>query len=53
MVRLGNDDLKGILEMVRVLAASRDPDEFSRAVIRQISHLIPSDVVAINEVDPT
>jgi DNA-binding CsgD family transcriptional regulator len=52
MVRLGSSDFEGVLNAVRVVGAARDPDEFSRAVIKQVAGLIPSDVVTINEVDP-
>jgi DNA-binding CsgD family transcriptional regulator len=52
MVRLGNGDFEAVLNVVRAVAATRDPDEFSRIVITQVGDLIPSDVVSINEVDP-
>jgi DNA-binding CsgD family transcriptional regulator len=52
MVRLGNADFEAVLNVVRAVTAARDPDEFSRLVIKQVADLIPSDVVSINEVDP-
>jgi DNA-binding CsgD family transcriptional regulator len=52
MVRLGNGDFEAVLGVVRSVAAARDPDEFSRVVIKRVADLIPSDVVTINEVDP-
>jgi DNA-binding CsgD family transcriptional regulator len=52
MVRLENGDFEAVLGVVRSVAAARDPDEFSRVVIRRVADLIPSDVVTINEVDP-
>jgi hypothetical protein len=52
MVRLGHGDFESVLNVVRAVAATRDPDEFSRVVINQVFRLIPSDVVTINEVDP-
>jgi DNA-binding CsgD family transcriptional regulator len=52
MVRLGNADFEAVLQVVRTVTAARDPDEFSRLVIKQVADLIPSDVVSINEVDP-
>jgi DNA-binding CsgD family transcriptional regulator len=52
MVRLGHGDFEAVLNVVRAVAATRDPDEFSRVAITQIAGLIPADVVTINEVDP-
>src|SRR5665213_1414364 len=52
MVRLEHGDFEAVLNVVRAVAATRDPDEFSRIVITQVGDLIPSDVVSINEVDP-
>jgi DNA-binding CsgD family transcriptional regulator len=52
MVRLGNADFEGVLNVVRAVTAAHDSDEFSRLVIKQVADLIPSDVVSINEVDP-
>jgi DNA-binding CsgD family transcriptional regulator len=52
MVRLGNADFEAVLNVVRAVTAARDPDEFSRLVIKQVANLIPSDAVSINEVDP-
>src|SRR5665213_2709250 len=52
MVRLEHGDFEAVLNVVRAVAATRDPDQFSRIVITQVAGLIPSDVVTINEVDP-
>ena len=52
MVRLRHSEYERVLNVVQVVGAARDPDEFSRAVIKQVAGLIPSDVVTINEVDP-
>jgi DNA-binding CsgD family transcriptional regulator len=52
MVRLENGDFEAVLGVVRAVTAARDPDEFSRVAVTRVAHLIPSDVVTINEVDP-
>jgi DNA-binding CsgD family transcriptional regulator len=35
------------------VAAARDPDEFARAAVSQLAEVIPSDVITMNEVDPS
>jgi hypothetical protein len=52
MDRLEHGDFEAVLNVVRAVAATRDPDEFARIAIRQVAALIPSDVVSMNEVDP-
>jgi DNA-binding CsgD family transcriptional regulator len=52
MVRLEHADFEAVLSLVRAVAGTRDPDEFSRVAIAQVAALIPSDVVTMNEVDP-
>jgi DNA-binding NarL/FixJ family response regulator len=52
MTRLGSGDLASILEAVREVGNARDPDAFTRSVVQQVARLVPSDFVAVNEVDP-
>jgi DNA-binding CsgD family transcriptional regulator len=52
MARLEDGDFEAVLGVVRAVAAAHDPDEFSRVAVERVAHLIPSDVVTINEVDP-
>ena len=52
MGSLTQRDFERVLDIVRELTAVRDPDEFSRTVVRLIADAVPSDVVTINEVDP-
>ena len=53
MVRLRHGDLERVLTVVRGVASARDPDEFARAAVTQLAEVIPSDVVTMNEVDPS
>jgi DNA-binding CsgD family transcriptional regulator len=53
MVRLRQGDLERVLTVVRGVATARDPDEFARASVEQLSEVIPSDVITMNEVDPS
>jgi DNA-binding CsgD family transcriptional regulator len=51
-VSLGQDDLIGVLELVRAVGQARDPDEFLRLALRGVMDLVPCFVASINEVDP-
>ena len=45
MVRLRQGDLERVLTVVRGVATARDPDEFARAAVEQLSEVIPSDEI--------
>jgi DNA-binding CsgD family transcriptional regulator len=49
---LSPDDLEQMLSVVEAVGAARDPDEFSRVAIEQVSLVVPCDVVTLNEVEP-
>jgi len=53
MVRLRQGDLERVLTVVRSVATARDPDEFARASVEQLSEIVPSDVITMSEVDPS
>ena len=53
MVRLRHGDLERVLTVVRGVATARDPDQFARVAVEQLSEVIPSDVITMNEVDPS
>jgi hypothetical protein len=52
MVRLEHMEFEDVLNVVRAVGDARGPAEFSRVVVSQLAKLIPSDAVALNEVDP-
>jgi len=53
MVRLPQGDLEQVLTVVRAINAARDPDEFARVAVTKLADVIPSDVITMNEVDPS
>jgi DNA-binding CsgD family transcriptional regulator len=51
MAGLTPPDLESVLRTIRLVGSARDPDEFSRLVVRELARLIPCDAIALNEVD--
>ena len=49
--QLGLSDYEGVLNVVRTAGEARDPDGFSRVVVRELAKLVPSDWVVLNEID--
>lgn len=52
MARLSHSDLEQVLGVVQIVGQARSPDEFSRVAVTQLAKLVPSDALALNEVDP-
>jgi len=53
MAGLERHEFERALTAVRLVGETQDPDTFARVVIEQVAALVPCDVVAFNEVDPT
>jgi DNA-binding CsgD family transcriptional regulator len=49
--QLDLSDYEGVLNVVRTAGEARDPDGFSRVVVRELAKLVPSDWVVLNEID--
>jgi DNA-binding CsgD family transcriptional regulator len=49
---LGATDFRRVLDLLGVLHAAADLDEFADLVVQSISHVVAADIVAYNEVDP-
>jgi len=45
--QLGLSDYEGVLNVVRTAGEARDPDGFSRVVVRELAKLVPSDWIGI------
>ena len=45
-------DFERVLDVVRLVGEARDPDEFAVVAVKQLAGLVPSDAIALNEVDP-
>jgi DNA-binding CsgD family transcriptional regulator len=49
--QLGLSDYEEVLKVVRTAGEARDSAGFSRAVVRELAELVPSDWVVLNEID--
>jgi DNA-binding CsgD family transcriptional regulator len=49
--QLNLSDYEGVLNVVRAAGEARDLDGFSRVVVRELSKLVPSHWVVLNEID--
>jgi DNA-binding CsgD family transcriptional regulator len=49
--QLGPSDYEGVLNVVRTAGEAGDSEEFSRAVVRELAKLVPSEWVVLNEID--
>jgi DNA-binding CsgD family transcriptional regulator len=53
MARLTHADLEKVLGVVQNVSEARTRDEFSRVAVTELAGLVPSDALALNEVDPS
>ena len=53
MARLTHSDLEAVLRVAQEVNRARTRDEFSRVALRELAELVRSDVLALNEVDPS
>jgi DNA-binding CsgD family transcriptional regulator len=53
MARLTHVDLEKVLGVVQNVSEARTRDEFSRVAVTELAGLVPSDALALNEVDPS
>ena len=53
MARLTHSDLEAVLHVVQEVSRARTRDEFSRVAVTELATLVRSDVLALNEVDPS
>jgi DNA-binding CsgD family transcriptional regulator len=49
--QLDLSDYEGVLNVVRTAGEARDPDGFSRVLVRELAKLVPSDWVVLDEID--
>ena len=53
MARLTHSDLEAVLRVAQEVSRARTRDEFSRVAVTELAELVRSDVLALNEVDPS
>ena len=53
MARLTHSDLEAVLRLVQEVSPARTCDEFSRVAVTELAELVRSDVLTLNEVDPS
>jgi hypothetical protein len=53
MARLTHSDLEKVLGVARSVSEARSGDDFSRVAVTELAVLVPSDALALNEVDPS
>ena len=53
MARLTHSDLEAVSRVVQEVSRARTHDEFSRVAVTELAALVRSDVLALNEVDPS
>ena len=53
MARLTHSDLEAVLRVAQEVSRARTRDEFSRVAVTELAALVRSDVLALNEVDPS
>jgi GAF domain-containing protein len=53
MEHIGPDDLSEVLDTVRTVGLTVNPDEFLKATLTAIVKLVPCTVATINEIDPS